>query len=53
MILLLMMIRGRIGIATAHVTILKGVGGHYLMRPQEVGALLMVCGEGDERGARI
>jgi hypothetical protein len=50
-LLLLMMIRGRTGIGIAHVAILKG--DQYLRRPQEVAALLMMCGEGDERGARV
>jgi hypothetical protein len=49
--ILLLLIRGRIGIAVAHVAILKG--DHYLRRPQEIAALFMLCGEGDERGARI
>jgi hypothetical protein len=51
MILLLLMVRGRIGIAITQVAILKG--DCYLRRPQEVAALLMMCGEGDERGARV
>jgi hypothetical protein len=47
-----MMIRGRTGVAITHDAILKG--DHCLRRPQEVAAhLLMLCGEGDERGARV
>jgi hypothetical protein len=51
--ILLLLIRGRIsiGVAIAHVAILKG--GQHLRRPQEVAALLMLCGEGDERGVRV